>query len=158
MFWFIVESALVNAWVLYKETMSRIKPDSKLQFDNFTFRKAVALGLAEEWKDLGCINPQKITSPTKLFAENNAKRARKSLLIELPEDEGTRFSDPLKHFSSCQQIPRREGAKSKHRPMQCVQCNSRRSTYWCKKCRAVLCIQPHLCFLQYHTSSVADLK
>jgi hypothetical protein len=158
MFWFIVESALVNAWVLYKQTLSKIRPDSKLSFDNFTFRKAVALGLAEEWRDLGCLAPQKIASPTKLFAENTAKRARKSLQMELPEEKDAQFSDPLKHFSSCELIPCREGARKKHRPMLCVQCHSRRSTYWCKKCRAVLCIQPHLCFLQYHTPSVGSQK
>lgn len=158
MFWFIIESALVNAWVLYKQTRAKIKPEEKPAFDNFSFRKAVALGLAEEWRELGCIVPQKHMSPTKLFSEHAAKTARKSLGLELSDDEATRFSDPLKHFASCELIPCRKDAKSKHRPMQCVQCQSRRSTYWCKKCRAVLCIQPHTCFLQYHTATVAAQK
>jgi Transposase IS4 len=152
MFWFIIESALVNAWVLYKETMAKIRPNEKLAFDNFTFRKAVALGLAEEWKQLGCILPHKVASPTKLFSEHTVKKARKSLAtLEDPEDEGTRFTDPTKHFGSCVPIPCKQAAKSKYRPLQCVHCNERRTTYWCKLCRAALCIQLYTCYLQYHT-------
>lgn len=51
MMWFIIESSLVNAWVLYRAT--REKAGLPLQYDHFSFRRAIALALAAEWEDMG---------------------------------------------------------------------------------------------------------
>ena len=52
MFWFILESALVNACVLYK--LTRKLACLELEYTHFQFRIAVALALAKECEDMVC--------------------------------------------------------------------------------------------------------
>jgi hypothetical protein len=69
MFWFIVESALVNAWILYKVT--RELAFLEVEYTHFEFRVAIALALAQEWEDMGCVFiPQQgpaVSSPNTLL-------------------------------------------------------------------------------------------
>jgi hypothetical protein len=74
--WFIFESALVNSWVLYKTTFEAA--GKEVPFSHFQFRKAVALGLAKEWEDMGCRpNTFKANSPAEHF--KCSKRVRMHL-------------------------------------------------------------------------------
>jgi hypothetical protein len=75
MFFFILESALVNAWVLYSQ--SRKIANLPLEFTHFEFRAAIAKALAKEWetRDL----PQPI-SPLKHFKV--AVKAQNHLIVD----------------------------------------------------------------------------
>ena len=51
-----LESALVNAWILYK--ISRELAFLEVEYTHLQFRVAVSLALAQEWEDMGCVfNP-----------------------------------------------------------------------------------------------------
>ena len=55
MMWFILESALVNAWVLYKAT--REAAGLAPEFTHLEFCISIALALvAAEWEAMGCVN------------------------------------------------------------------------------------------------------
>ena len=54
MMWFIFESALVNAWVLYKAT--RTAAGLPVEYTHLEFHIAIALALAAEWEGQGCVN------------------------------------------------------------------------------------------------------
>ena len=49
MFFFILEAALVNAWVLYKG--SRERANLVVEFTHFQFRAEVAKSLARDWEN-----------------------------------------------------------------------------------------------------------
>jgi hypothetical protein len=65
MFFFILEAALVNAWVLYSQNMKRagLPPE----FNHFEFRAAIAMKLAEEWLIRPVSSPSSTKSPLKHF-------------------------------------------------------------------------------------------
>jgi hypothetical protein len=73
LFWLIVESALLNAWLLYKVKMEAA--NLPLQYSFFTFRKSVALALANEWGSKGCSNVSPgVRSPSKTVPATNRIR------------------------------------------------------------------------------------
>ena len=149
LFWFIIEAALINAWLLYKATRElALLP---LEYTLFTFRKSVALALVAEWESMGCKHRTCLLTPTKQMQQNPApSRSHLSHLKKLNLEERIRFTSPDGHLSACQKIPFREGSKLKHRQMLCQQCKTKRSTYWCKECEQPLC--QGLCFHQFHTN------
>jgi Transposase IS4 len=64
LFWFVIESALINSWLLYKTSrqLGHLPVEYTLFF---TFRKSVALALAAEWENMGCRSKNDGTSPSK---------------------------------------------------------------------------------------------
>jgi hypothetical protein len=52
MLWFIIESALVNAYILYKTTRECALLD--LEYSHLEFCIAVVLALVSEWESMGC--------------------------------------------------------------------------------------------------------
>jgi hypothetical protein len=78
MLWFILESALVNAYVLYK--LTRQLANLEIQYSHFQFRVAVARALAQEWEGMGCVfQPTKgVISPRTLLKTKPAKKVRVS--------------------------------------------------------------------------------
>jgi hypothetical protein len=78
MMWFIFESALVNAWVLYKCT--REKANLPPQYTHLEFRVSIALTLAAEWEDMGCVirTSGNIKLPHSEFSSTTAKMARRA--------------------------------------------------------------------------------
>jgi hypothetical protein len=149
MLWFILESALVNAYVLYK--LTRQLANLEIQYSHFQFRVAVARALAQEWEGMGCVfQPTKgVISPRTLLKTKPAKKVRVSFGLK----KCTRFSSNDKHLSFMESIPKLEGMKSKCRQLVCIceDCPTpgRRVTKWCKECAAPLCF-PN-CFQSYHT-------
>jgi hypothetical protein len=140
MFWFIIESALVNAWVLYKAT--RKAANLPIQYIHFTFRMSIALALASEWEDTGCkTKVEDATSPTKHYQKTKVVRAHTSSDHPSPNSDavGDRFTAPDKHMRYLTKIPALEGSTAKKRQMLCVECKLSRSTWWCKKCAKPLC-------------------
>jgi hypothetical protein len=149
LFWFIIESALINAWLLYKAT--REKAMLPLEYTLFTFRKSVALALAAEWEMMGCKHQTPIVSPSKSM--HNSKGQSRHHLRKLNMSEGTRFIAPDKHLSKCEPIPLKEGSNLKVRQMRCQQCKTKRSIYWCSDCEMPLC--QGLCYQLYHTKKAS---
>ena len=88
MFWFIIESALVSAWVLYKA--ARKAANLPIQYTHLTFRRSIALALASEWEDMGCKSKvEGATSPTKHYQKTKVVRFHKS------QDLPVKFSETL---------------------------------------------------------------
>lgn len=147
MMWFIIESALVNSWVLYKTY--RDKAGLDLEYDHFTFRRSIALALASEWEDMGCVQPQGDVSPPAavLKAIPKNKRAKISA-IRCPED---RFNSP--HTSFEERIPILEGSNLVKRQMLCRQCKHGRTIFWCRKCTVSL--HRGGCFMMFHMNTDA---
>ena len=113
--WFVFESARVNSWVLYKCT--REKADLPLQDTHLEFRISIALALAAEWEDMGCISRKgKNYSPYSEFTKLTAKRARRTLLTrEEPADKYTLVNKNLDAWrkSRSEKIPRpKKGMRS----------------------------------------------
>jgi hypothetical protein len=142
----IIESALLNAWLLYKVTMEAA--DLPIKYTFFTFRKSVALALVAEWESKGCRNvspaaqsPSKVLTTTKqikLYAKH-AHCAR----------DGDRFTAPDMHLTFLTKIPTLEDSKLKCRQLLCRYCKVKRSIYWCPKCAAALC--KGNCYAAWHT-------
>jgi hypothetical protein len=149
LFWLIVESALVNAWLVYKA--SRELALLPLEYTMFTFRKSVALALVSEWETVGCRHRTSQQSPTKKMQTKTIARYHLKKVVQM---EGTRFSSPDHHFSYLAQLPLPPDSSLKKRQMRCRQCKNKRTTYWCKECEQPLCRAP--CFLLYHTKPVAE--
>jgi hypothetical protein len=149
LFWFIIEAALINSWLLYKAT--RELAMLPLEYTLFTFRKSVALALVAEWENMGCKNRTCLLTPTKKMQENKAPS--RSHLKKCNLEERTRFNSPDGHLSAFQKIPLREDSKLKVRQMLCQQCRTRRTTYWCKQCEQPLC--QGFCFQQFHNRVVS---
>lgn len=154
MMWFIFESALVNSWVLYKSTRDTAK--LPLEYTYFEFRVSIALALASEWEAMGCVNRAGVLrSPTKEFAVQPAKKAKKSLQSwEMLSSRG-QGTDASTHFGAIEKIPLLEGAKNhgNKRLLYCEFCKTRRTTVWCRICAAPLCQKRgSTCFHNFHTS------
>jgi Transposase IS4 len=145
LFWLVIESALVNAWLLYKVT--REASNLPFQYTFFSFRKSVALALVSEWESMGCRNKRDVTTPTK------SVKIKKAIRIHVQHGQdalsGDRFTSPDKHVLAMEKIPLLEGSNLSCRQMLCRQCKVSRSTFWCKKCSTVLC--KGNCFLSFHT-------
>jgi hypothetical protein len=144
LFWLIIESALVNAWLLYKTSREAAK--LQLEYTLFTFRKSIALALVSEWEASGCRLASSFESPTKKMQSARTPRYH---LKKLDDSEGTRFTSKDNHFTFLSQLPLPPNSKLKKRQMQCRLCRTRRTVYWCKNCEVPLCRAP--CFLQYHS-------
>jgi Transposase IS4 len=146
MMWFLFESALVNSWVIYQQTMKQA--DKPTTFSHFEFRRAIALALASEWESMGCFPANSTTSPTKSFQSSHARTARLSFSISPTED---RYTCPQKHVTYKEKMPLLEGSKRPNRQMLCAYCKQKRTIYWCKKCTVPLCGRDCKCFLLFHT-------
>ena len=145
MMWFLFESALVNSWVLYKETMP--KAGKELSYSLYEFRKAIALALAAEWESMGCSLADNLGSPTKKFESTHARTARLSFSLTPVDD---RYTCPLKHVQFKEKLPLKEGSSRPNRQLQCIFCK-KKTIYWCKKCAAPLCSRDMKCYLLFHS-------
>ena len=146
MMWFIVESALVNSFILYKIT--RENANIPVELSHLEFRIAVVRALASEWEAMGCAcQPAGVSSPNSMLKRTNAKKAR----VSFGKESSGRFSANDCHLSNLEDIPKREGQKTKTRQLVCIYegCKGRRTTKWCRACAAPLCFPE--CFRAYHT-------
>jgi hypothetical protein len=152
MMWFIIESAMVNAFILYKVT--REIAGLPVLYTHFQFRLSVCLALVAEWEDMGCVYcpaNMKALSPGRRMKTVSAKKLRPSFGCEEP----TRYTSGDFHSSFCERIPLFEGQKTKYRQLYCVNegC-TRRSANWCRQCHAPLCYPD--CFVGYHSTTLVD--
>ena len=146
MMWFIIESALVNAWVLYSTT--REKAQLPFNFTHLEFRRAIVLAVASEWESMGCGNRERVVcSPATEYAKFCAKKARRLV----PTNIGDRFIAPDKHGAHCERIPLLKDSKLKQRQLLCQQCKTSHSFYWFRKCATLLCIMK--CFMEFHSGA-----
>jgi hypothetical protein len=79
MFWFVMELALVNSWVLYKCTRKAYGLD--LDDSDIEFRVTIVLAMVAQWQNMGCVfdpNPLATASPNSLLKRRPAKNVRKS--------------------------------------------------------------------------------
>ena len=104
-FWFMVESALINSWLLYKAT--RVLSLLPLQYNLFTFRKSIALALAAHWEKMGCRNKSMMHSNSQIRVH----------LRKLNFDDEIRFTGTDLHVSQFEPIPLKQGSKLKVRQM-----------------------------------------
>lgn len=152
MFWFIIESALVNAYILYKVTRElALLP---VEYSHLEFRIAIVLALVAEWESMGCVYDPKL-DPAVVTASPNAKlkvgaafKVRKSLGTSSEK----RFKATDLHMSHMEKLPVTAESKGKLRQLRCIRdsCKSRTS-FWCRACSAPLCVRNNpSCFLQYH--------
>jgi hypothetical protein len=150
LFWLIIESALLNSWLLYKVTMEAA--NLPLTYTFFTFRKSVALALVSEWESKGCRNVAPGTnSPSKTVP--NTKNIRMHVKHAVSAVEGDRFTAPDKHLTFMEKIPQLEDSNLKVRQLLCRQCKSSRSIFWCPKCAAALC--KDTCYVAWHTYNLS---
>jgi hypothetical protein len=149
MLWFLIESALVNAFILYNET--RKLSNLPVQYSALEFRIAAVLGLAAEWESMGCVySPtveQVVASPNSKMKVSRAGKLRKSFGC----DSDLKFKSSDLHLSYLEDIPLKKGSNLKYRQIRCVNkgCKSALTTKWCRACYAPLCF-PN-CFREYHT-------
>lgn len=147
MMWFIVESAMVNAYILYKITRQSAK--MQVLYSHFQFRLAVCMALVAEWEDMGCVYvppEMKGLSPGTRLESVTAKKLRLSFGV----DDESRYTSSDFHFGFRERIPHLDGQKSKYRQLYCVVSNcGRRSSFWCRQCHAPLCYPE--CYVHYHT-------
>ena len=147
MFWFIVESALVNAFVLYKVT--RELAFLEVEYTNLEFRVAVILALVSEWESMGCsFSPDAtVSSPSTQLKVKQAKKVRQTFGRNI----SARYSSFDLHMSNLEDIPVLEGAKCTRRQLRCVYsgCEKSRTTKWCRECAAPLCFPG--CYTAFHT-------
>jgi hypothetical protein len=152
MMWFIFESALVNAWVLYKST--KTAAGLPVEYTHLEFRIAIALALAAEWEAQGCVNRAGLLqSPHSEYTNQPAKKARRTLQCWFNTSNRGEQADCNRHFESLEKIPLLQGAKNAgdHRLMKCQQCKSRRTTVWCRICAAPPCQKAgSTCFADFH--------
>ena len=146
MMWFLLESALVNAWIVYKAT--RELAGLPLQFTNFEFRVAIARSLAAEWESMGCafMSSNSQFSPSDALKTTSARK----LSALFGADKCTASSVEDYHLSFVENIPLLDGQKvKKRRQIRCLAtgCESRTSK-WCRACHAPLCYPD--CFITYH--------
>lgn len=153
MWWFILESALVNAWVLYKET--RNAASLPLSFDHFHFRKSIALALAAQWESMGCVSCEAL-SPGHSSRSAHFRTAKTKHRYIIGEFENGRFTSLDLHASACSRIPSKNGSTVKYRQLYCVHCKTARTVYWCQKCRAPL--SKMTCYIQYHSKPIPSTK
>jgi hypothetical protein len=152
MMYFIIESALVNSWILYKQ--NRELAGLPLKFTNVEFRESIALALAAEWEDSGCTNYQGCTSPSVSLAVKKQHKSRRSLAMDV--SDGDRFYSDDRHVTFLEPIPLLEASsqKRKRRQMLCGYCNTHRTSQWCRKCAVALCSTQ--CYVWFHTKSMYE--
>ena len=104
MLWFILESALVNAYVLYK--VIRQLANLEVKYSNFQLRVVVAQALAQEWKGMGYVfeTQQGVGSPRTLLKIKPAKKVQVAFGLK----KTTRFSSNDKHLSYMESIPKKK--------------------------------------------------
>jgi len=149
LFWFVIEAALINSWLLYKA--SRELALLPLEYSLFTFRKSIALALVSQWENMGCQHKKCTISPSKSMQQSTGQSRKHLRTINM--HDGTRFTSPDSHLSALEQIPLKEGSNLKVRQMRCQQCKQKRSVYWCKECEKPLC--KGQCFQLYHTNTAS---
>ena len=144
LFWFIIESALVNAFLLYKIT--RLFAGLEIEYTHLQFRVAVVLALVAEWEGMGCAFDSSMNSPATDLTNKSAKQIR----VKFGRNLATRFSGDL-HLRYMEDIPLKTGSKLKFRQLRCVNpgCKKARTSKWCRQCVAPLCFPQ--CFKEYHT-------
>ena len=168
-FWFILESAMVNAWVLYCETMKAKKLE--VLTDQRMFRLKIATALASEWEAQQCTSDPNVgMSPTKAFAAPKT-RVRLHLRHKL-SDNDDRQDTLTGHAEFCAKIPEKEGTQKvlkmnaegkkiypAHRTLYCRYCvevkkltKPSRASFYCKKCKVPLC--KGVCFQKWHSRVV----
>ena len=115
MMWFIFESALVNSWVLYKSTRERA--GLPFQFTHLEFRISIALALAAEWEDMGCIprTGNNTYSPHSHFTNFTAKKARRCL--STLDNPGDKYTAANKRLDALEKIPLRNDSNAKKRQL-----------------------------------------
>jgi hypothetical protein len=79
-FWFIVESTLVNSWILSRELANL-----ELEYTHFDFRVAIARALAREWEDRGCVfqRGNVVSSLESMLKRGVAHRVRLSFVTKV---------------------------------------------------------------------------
>jgi hypothetical protein len=145
LFWLVIESALINSWILYKATRENAHLAVKYTF--FTFRKSIALALVAEWEKMGC----RQATPCELSPQQilKVKSHVRTHLHSANRREQTRFSSADKHYSHMAKIPCAPDAKWK-RQLKCIQCKVSKTIWMCTECGAIpLC--KDTCFFIYHT-------
>jgi hypothetical protein len=73
-FFLILETAIINAWVIYKHTMTKRK--LLLNFTPREFHMQIALELAKDWEAMGCtlgVDSTIRQTPTKKFKASVAQ-------------------------------------------------------------------------------------
>jgi hypothetical protein len=126
MMWFLLESTLVNAWIVYKAT--RELAGLALQLTNFEFRVSVARSLAAEWESMGCsfVSSSTQFSPTDVLTTTSGRK----LSALFGSDKNTVSSVKDNHLSFAENIPLLDGQKvKKRRQLKCLAdgCQSRTS-------------------------------
>jgi len=142
MFYFILESALVNAWALYCQ--NRKLANLPLEFTHFEFRAAIAKSLAEEWERRKTPLP---SSPLKHFKVS--VKAKQHLIAGTGHE--SRFLCPKKHLQYRVRTPASISGKTRKRQLMCVHCSISRPITMCSLCSIPLCIPD--CYHNYHTSN-----
>jgi Transposase IS4 len=148
LFWLIIESALVNSWLLYKT--SRQAANLSVDYSFFTFRKSIAIALSVEWEEMGCrhARPAQDSPSKKLAASKCARDHLKKEESELDKDS-TRFTAADKHITHMVRIPSVPESRWL-RQLLCIYCKKSKTTWMCKECGAKpLCKDG--CFVLYHT-------
>jgi hypothetical protein len=144
MFFFIIEAALVNAWVLYSQT--RKLAQLPLEFNHFQFRAAIAQKLAEEWLKKPVSSPTDTKSPLSHFKV--AVKASQHLVGVC--GDGSRYLCPMKHLQFRVRTPSSSSGKTVKRQLLCANCFRSRPITMCSKCAVPLCVPD--CYHNYHTS------
>jgi hypothetical protein len=145
LFWLVIESALINSWLLYKAT--RENANLAVEYSFFTFRKSIALALVAEWENMVCrpITPA-LQSPHKILQRTNYVRTH---FKTETRREDTRFTSEDKHFSHLARIPPAPDSKWKHQ-LRCVQCKISKTIWMGSECRFIpLCKDG--CYVNYHS-------
>ena len=146
LFWLIMESALLNAWLLYKVIMEAA--DLPVKYNFFTLRKSVALALVADWESKGCRNVSPAAqSPSKVLTTTKQVK-----LYAKHATCGTGFV-PDEHWTFFTKIPVLEGSNLTWRQLLCRHCITSRSIFWCPKCAAALS-KDLLCGLAHQKSLI----
>ena len=146
MMWFLFESALVNAWIVYKAT--RELAGLPLEFNNFEFWVSIARSLASEWEMMGCVFQSSNAEFSPTVALKTTKAHKLSALFGAENRYASSGDDC--HLSHAENIPLLDVQKvKKRRQLKCIaeKCKSRTSK-WCRVCHAPLCYPD--CFVSYH--------
>jgi Transposase IS4 len=146
LFWFIIESALINSWLLYKA--SRKLALLPVEYTLFSFRKSIVLAMVSEWEAMGCRH--KTQSPPKKMQTSTQCRVH---LKKIRENLDTRFTAADGHLSFLSAISLRPESNTRFRQMQCQHCKKRKTTYYCNQCETPLC--KGVCFAEYHRKSTS---
>jgi hypothetical protein len=133
MFWFIIESALVNAWILYCQTAKA--QNKEVNITQRVFRALVAKGLAEDWEARGCVG----TSEANMSPSKRMKLPSKAVRVHLRGAgmvQSGRFGCPSGHSEFFAKLPEKEGTSKNpkispsgsliypsHRSMACRYCS-----------------------------------